>query len=109
MIEDIKELEGCADPQEVVDVLTTLLEDQAYVGLVEQAFFAEVSLLDGLPDLFALASAADKWPGLLHQLQSLVSWHVSQTGEGLGDTTGHADGVASLSSARHACVVCLVD
>ena len=109
LIEHLNKLSWSGQPQQVIDLVLASLVDQSHVGLVEQTFVSEVSLPDGLPDLFALASTANEWPGFLHKLQSLVSWHVSQTGESLSDASGHADGVASLCSARHSCVVCLVD
>ena len=64
-------------------MLATLLEDQADVGLIKEALLAEVSLLDGLPDLLALASAADQRPRLANEPVDLVPGHVGQAREGL--------------------------
>lgn len=61
LVKDFDELVWRVQSQQVVDVLLALIKDQAHVHVVQEALLSEVSLLDGLPDLFALACATDEW------------------------------------------------
>ena len=97
MIENVYKLLWRAESEQVEDVLSTLLEHEPDVRLVEQALFSEVRLADGLPNLFALAGATDKRPGLLNELLNLVARHICQACVGLcTDATYH---LSSLNSA----------
>ena len=83
LIKHVDELLRRSEPQHVVNVLPTLLENEADVRLVEQALLAEVRLLNRMPNLFALAGAADQRTSLRDQPVHLVARHVGQARESL--------------------------
>lgn len=83
LVKHFDELVGRVQSQQVVDVLLALVKDQTHIHVVQEALLTEVSLLDSLPDLFALACATDEWSGLCDQLVDFVAGHVSETAESL--------------------------
>ena len=59
-IKDLQELVRRVKSQQIINGLASRLKDQSDVSLVEQALLSEVSLLDGMPNLFTLAGASQQ-------------------------------------------------
>jgi hypothetical protein len=78
LVENIDKLLRCTQTEHVIDVLTALFEYQTDVSFVKKTLLAEVSLLNGLPDLFAFASATNKRSSFAYKSVDLVARHVSQ-------------------------------
>ena len=78
LVEDVNEVLRIVQAKQIIDVLTALLEHKTDIGLIEEAFLAEVSFLDCCPDLFALARTSDQRPCFPDQLLDLVPWHIGQ-------------------------------
>ena len=97
LIKDINKVLSFTQPKHIVNVLSALFENKTDVRLVEKTLFAEISLLDGCPDLLALAGTTDKRPGLLNELLDLVARYVCQACVGL--STDATDHLSSLNCA----------
>lgn len=79
LIKDIDEFLRRINSKQVVDMLALLFEHKSNVSLVKFTFLPEVGLLDGMPDLFTLACATNKWSGLHDKLVNLVTGNICQT------------------------------
>ena len=73
--------------------LLAAFKDKLEVGLIQRPLSPEISLLDALPDLLALASTTDQWTGLGDKLIDLGLWVVREGGE-RGSWTWEARGAA---------------
>ena len=75
------------------------VKDKSNVRIVQKTFLAEVSVLDGVPNLLTLASASNEGPSLRHELVHFVPRHVLQTAERLlAQTAGELLAVNCASS-----------
>ena len=84
VVKDVDELHGVGNAQEVKDLVIAFFKHQLDVRFVQQALLSEVSLSDGMPDFFALASAPNHGLGLRDETLHLELGDVGQGGEGLG-------------------------
>ena len=62
-------------------MIASLLEHQADIRIIQQAFLPEVGLLDCLPDFLAFASTANQGACLLNELTDFMTWDIGQTAE----------------------------
>ena len=103
LVKHIEELLWSLESQEVVDLKHVLvglivtylmllcLVDQSDIGLIENAFFSEVCLSHGLPDLLALPSSTNQRPRLLNKLHDSSFGVVGESGKGcVSMSTRHA-------------------
>ena len=81
-IKHIKKLLRRAQSQQVKDMITSLLEHQTDIRIIQQAFLPEVGLLDSLPDFLAFASTANQRPSFLYELTDFVTWDIGEGAEG---------------------------
>ena len=64
-------------------MLAALIENESDVGFIKKTLLAEISLLDGLPDFFALACTSDQGSCLIHEFFDFVLRHIGQAEVGL--------------------------
>ena len=83
LVEHIDELLRRTQSEEIVDVLAALIENESDVGFIQKTLLAEISLLDGLPDFFALACTSDKGSCLRYEFFDFVLRHIGQAEVGL--------------------------
>ena len=78
LIEHFNEFSRSVESQKVNNMLSSLFIDKSDVSLIKDTFLSEISLLDSLPDLFALPCTSNQWPGLSYKSIHLVSGHIGQ-------------------------------
>ena len=78
LIEHLNELLRSIESQKVNNMLSSLFIDKSNIGLIKDTFLSEISLLNGLPDFFALTSTSNEGSSLSYKSVHLVSGHVSK-------------------------------
>jgi len=83
LVEDIDELLGGLEAEQVANLARALVKQKFDVGLIKDSLLAEVGLADRLPHFLALAGGAEHGLGLAHQLLALVEGDVCERAERL--------------------------